>query len=295
MLHCWRYGGTTGASSNVTRLFMRWLAHRGIKPASFIDYHGGLGLTAAQLAMGQPDARVMFHTAVVHHGDIARAVFKKLGLKNVCVVDEIEPAEVLVAQETMEHFSDPCLEIRRIIDIVKPERYLDGSSFTIDACGHFRHNKKVSKPFNATLRELGYETYWNVEGINSPFNAKPAVWVKGRSQRAINRRTLLTSQNEQLKFVRSQKTIEQPVRTFDVNSMKVYTRNAKRGIIHVRKGAVAYGPGVTGTMFDIQDYDARVQVTIDLNGKAIVTSRGKTELWPRIGVYDHNNIVLDEI
>ena len=177
MLHCWRHGGTSYASSNVTRLFMRWLAHRGLKPASFIDYHGGLGLTSAQLSMGHPEARVMFHTAVKHHADVGREVFKRMDLK-VEIIEQLEPAEVLIAQETMEHFPDPCSEIRKIIGEVKPKWYLDQSSFTIDACGHFKHNHKVGKQFNAVLRELGYETYWKAEGISSPFNAKPAVWVK---------------------------------------------------------------------------------------------------------------------
>jgi hypothetical protein len=178
MLHCWRYGGTSYASSNVTRLFMRWLAHRDLKPISFIDFHGGLGLTACQLSMGHPEARVLFHTAVKHHGDVGRAVYDKMGLTNIEIVDKLEPVDVLLAQETMEHFSDPCAEIKNVIGTVKPKWYLDQSSFTIDACGHFRHNRKVGKQFNAVLRELGYETYWKVEGINSPFNAKPTVWVK---------------------------------------------------------------------------------------------------------------------
>jgi hypothetical protein len=178
MLHCWRFGGTSYASSNVTRLFMRWLAHRNLKPASFIDYHGGLGLTCAQLSMGHSGARVVFHTAVQRHGDIARGVYARLGLTNVEVVNELEPADVLIAQETMEHFSDPVNAIQEALALVQPKWYLDQSSFTIDACGHFKHNHKVGKRFNAALRELGYETYWKVEGIRAPFNAKPTVWVK---------------------------------------------------------------------------------------------------------------------
>ena len=178
MLHCWRYGGTSYASSNVTRLFMRWLAHRDLKPATFIDYHGGLGLTTAQLSMGHPDARIAFHVSLKRHADIGREVFKRLGLKNVDVINELRPADVLIAQETMEHFPDPIAEIKSAIEIVKPKWYLDQSSFTIDACGHFKHNHKVGKQFNNVLRELGYETYWKAEGISSPFNAKPTVWVK---------------------------------------------------------------------------------------------------------------------
>lgn len=178
LLHCWRYGGTSYASSNVTRLFMRWLAHRDLKPKTFIDYHGGLGLTAAQLAMGHPDAEVFFHTVVKHHAEMGKEIFKRLNLKNIVIIDEVCRADALLAQETMEHFSDPITEIKNVIDAVKPRFYLDQSSFTIDACGHFKHNKKIAKPFNEALREMGYETYWCRENIRAPFNSKPTVWVK---------------------------------------------------------------------------------------------------------------------
>lgn len=179
MLGCWRYGGTSYASSNVTRLFMRWLAHRGLRPASFLDYHGGLGLTAAQLSMGHPSSRVLFHTAVPGHAELGRRVLERLGLTNVGVVGRLEGADVLVAQEAMEHFAEPVVEVRHALGVVSPSWYLDQSSFTIDACGHFRHNRKVGRAFNDELRSLGYETYWRAEGIRPPFNAKPAVWVRG--------------------------------------------------------------------------------------------------------------------
>lgn len=178
MLHCWRYGGTSYASSNVTRLFIRWLMHRNIYPKSIIDFHGGVGLSCAQLAMAFPQSEIIFHSISEKHRNIGKRIINKLCLSNIVVSSELISSDVLLAQETMEHFSNPVDEMNKVIDVVCPKIYLDCSSFTVDACGHFKHNKKISRNFNANLRKLGYETYWNVENIRPPFNGRPAVWIK---------------------------------------------------------------------------------------------------------------------
>jgi hypothetical protein len=178
LIHCWRRGGGGTSSSNTTRGFVRWLAERKLSPQSFIDYHGGLGLTCAQLGKSFPDAKIMYHTVVDTHAERGLEIFKRVGVSNVQVVNDLKPAEVFLAQETMEHFPDPVAEIERSIDIVKPRFYVDGSSFSIDACGHFRHNKRVRRRFNAKLTQLGYTRYWHKENCDAPFNGHPAIWVQ---------------------------------------------------------------------------------------------------------------------
>lgn len=157
-------------------------------PKTIFDFHGGLGFTAMRLAMQFPDATVYSHSVVEEHRKSCEKISKELGLTNVIATDKLQKADLLIAQETMEHIKDPFAEMNMLLDTVKPEQYLDGTSFTIDSPGHFTTylNGTASIPKNSAKRHLfnvlrsrGYEVYWKVRvGHKQPFNCRPALFDK---------------------------------------------------------------------------------------------------------------------
>lgn len=173
LLWCWyRF------SSKNAGMFIEHLQSRDKTPGSFIDYHGGCGLTACQLALTFPESKVFHHTIVDSHKEIASKLFDALDIDNVVTTKHACVADVAVAQEVFEHMPDPVSEVIEMLRAVGPEIYYDCSTFTIDAPGHFFHNRKVRRSFHSAIRTSGYVQYWKLEGIDRPYNGQPAVWYK---------------------------------------------------------------------------------------------------------------------
>lgn len=163
-------------------------------PDAIFDFHGGMGLTAMRLAMAYPKATVISHSAVQQHRDWCRDIAKELGLSNVVAVDELVKADILIAQETMEHFQWPFTEMTRMLDSVRPRQYLDGTSFSIDSPGHFTTfldlnvtedgAEEVAVPKKSAKRRLfkllksrGFQLYWERRPEHKkPFNGRPALF-----------------------------------------------------------------------------------------------------------------------
>jgi hypothetical protein len=75
------------------------------EPKVVIDFHGGMGLTAMRLGMAFPDATVYSHSAVEQHRGWCRDIAADLGLTNVHPIDHLVPADLLIAQETMDIYA----------------------------------------------------------------------------------------------------------------------------------------------------------------------------------------------
>ena len=163
-------------------------------PGTMLDFHGGIGMSAIRLAMALPGTLCLSHSAVPLHREICNELAREFKLKNAAAIEAPTKAHLLLAQETFEHFRDPFAELRKLLDEVKPTRYLDGSSFGIDSPGHFPeywdgHDKdgkpvviprknRTRKRFNGILKERGFSPYWKRLGVKHPYNGHPALWIK---------------------------------------------------------------------------------------------------------------------
>ena len=155
------------------------------EPRTVIDFHGGMGLTAMRLGMAFPEATVYSHSAVEQHRGWCRDIAAELGLTNVHPIEHLLPADLLIAQETMEHMKDPFKEILEMMEIVQPRQYLDGSSFSIPSPGHFSVYKNggleigrdhVKRRFYNYVRSFGFQEYWVARNLKKPFNSRPALF-----------------------------------------------------------------------------------------------------------------------
>lgn len=154
-------------------------------PRTVIDFHGGMGLTAMRLGMAFPDATVYSHSAVEQHRGWCREIAAELGLTNVHPIDHLVPADLLIAQETMEHMKDPFKEVLEMMETVQPKQYLDGSSFSIPSPGHFSvytngvmdiGRDHVKRRFYNYVRSFGFQEYWVARNLKKPFNSRPALF-----------------------------------------------------------------------------------------------------------------------
>jgi hypothetical protein len=155
------------------------------EPKVVIDFHGGMGLTAMRLGMAFPDATVYSHSAVEQHRGWCRDIAAELGLTNVHPIDHLVPADLLIAQETMEHIKDPFKEVLEMMETVQPKQYLDGSSFSIPSPGHFSvytngtvdlGRDHVKRRFYNYVRSFGFQEYWVARNLKKPFNSRPALF-----------------------------------------------------------------------------------------------------------------------
>jgi len=155
------------------------------EPKVVIDFHGGMGLTAMRLGMAFPEATVYSHSAVEQHRGWCRDIAAELGLTNVHPIDHLVQADLLIAQETMEHMKDPFKEVLEMMETVQPKQYLDGSSFSIPSPGHFSvysnggmeiGRDHVKRRFYNYVRSFGFQEYWVARNLKKPFNSRPALF-----------------------------------------------------------------------------------------------------------------------
>lgn len=183
LLYCWNcYSGPSA---------VRLITHMldvGITMSSSHDHQGGIGMTTALLARAFPEAR---HTITVggdehgEHGALARTLFSSLDLQNAAVTSGGCGVDLLVAQETFEHFPNPIDHLIRVLDECKPHLYFDASSFELTGSpGHFAHNKHIRPAFSSVLAESGYVVAWRDEKFDEGFDEKkapetlPTLWRK---------------------------------------------------------------------------------------------------------------------
>lgn len=158
-------------------------------PKVILDFHGGIGMSAAYLAHFYPEARVYSHSEVGWHRDLCAKLAEALGLDNMFPTAELLKADVVLAQETMEHFRDPIQTLFELYQGTHFSQYLDGSSFTFDSPGHFNPfffgteevpRKMMKRKFNAFLHGMGFVRPWEdpLTGIGKQFNGRPALWSR---------------------------------------------------------------------------------------------------------------------
>ena len=187
LLHSWVVASQYDIEKCVTLKLLR-------DPKTVLDFHGGIGMTACYLAASLPEALVMSHTAVQWHWETTVLLADALGLKNVAAIrrdsaKDLPKADLLIAQETLEHFKDPFSEMRTLLETVQPSQYLDGSSFTFDSPGHFNPfyddgvvvpRESAKRRLNGILRDAGYVRPWEdpKTGVKKLFNGRPALWSR---------------------------------------------------------------------------------------------------------------------
>lgn len=180
LLYCWNcYSGPSAAR------LIEFMKKEGITIKSSCDYQGGLGMTTALLAEAYPEAKHSLTPGSDDHYSLSLDLFKKLGLKNVKTTFALNPVDLLVAQETFEHFADPIGELKNVIDSTNPKFYFDASSFElVNSPGHFKRNKDIRTDFNQVLKDSGYSVIWRDERFDETFEKRkpietlPSLWMK---------------------------------------------------------------------------------------------------------------------
>lgn len=151
-----------------------------------VDFCGGVGMTACLLATEYPSWRVVTHNIAPKQREAARELARRLDLPNVHVTERITGNfDLVIAQETFEHFKDPFRELNELLDETQPIQYLDATHFGFSSPGHFDvfldgqeevPREKAKRRFNKLLRSRGFEQYWIRRGCKAPFNGHPSLW-----------------------------------------------------------------------------------------------------------------------
>ena len=94
-------------------------------------------------------------------------------------------ADLIFASEYFEHFDRPIEHLIDVLDNSKPKYMLIANTFNGKAIGHFNQyyhlgetysGKEISKKFNNTLRDYGYEKV-----KTKCWNSRPAYWKLNES------------------------------------------------------------------------------------------------------------------
>ena len=169
------------------------------RPERVFDFHGGMGMSAVRIALEFPDATVFSHSEVPQHREWCAELARRFHCSdNVVQTDVIRPdCNVLLAQETLEHIKRPFDVLWDLLDVVRPTRYLDGTSFTLVSPGHhsayeelvgYDHEcrsvievvprARAKRRLTTMLRARGFLPYWErLLDTKKPFNGHPNLWI----------------------------------------------------------------------------------------------------------------------
>lgn len=190
MLDCYRGWSRSNVVNTVK--FFQDLKQRGLMkhdPASVLDVFAGTGQTTIVLSKAFPSADVLYHNSDPAQIEVMRELMKRYNAHNIHIVSEPTTAEVVFAMEAIEHVLDPMSFVRPILEPATCKFYIDGSSFTIDSIGHFKHymdgerkivNKDYKRFFFDSLKKLGYHQCFDMKRwVHKRFyNGRPNVLVR---------------------------------------------------------------------------------------------------------------------
>jgi hypothetical protein len=174
--------------------FMNEISYR---PGKILDFGAGIGASTVELAMAFPYAEIVYANTGDLQVDMAKRLANALGVTNITFTDEKDFAsmadcDVVVAYEVFEHLREPISVLRETVLEGKCAVFIDNSSFTIRAPGHFPtylspegaaiENTKFRRTYNKAIRIAGFvpanksiPDLWS-RGF---WNNRPAVWVRG--------------------------------------------------------------------------------------------------------------------
>lgn len=178
-------GWSRGNTVNAVKFFHN-IKHT---PASFLDVFGGNGGTSVILAASFPDSKVYFHNSNEDQIDLMRKLAKVFNVKNIHVTKTLKPAECVLAFEALEHVSTPVEFILPILQHKTAKFYIDASSFSISAPGHFPlyadgekviDCKDMKRYLAKSLNKIGFFQSFNSQRFVHKrfFNGRPLVFVR---------------------------------------------------------------------------------------------------------------------
>lgn len=164
-----------------TSLFTRSIASD-IKAKTIIDLGCGFGYTSAGLSEIFPETSVVgTNLPNLIQTKVARRVGNRFGFKIARSYKGFK-ADLVFASEYFEHFPRPVEHLIDVIEKVQPTYWLVANSFGTEAIGHFKNyihedttydGRQISRLFNKTLRDYGYEKI-----KTKCWNDRPAYWKR---------------------------------------------------------------------------------------------------------------------
>jgi hypothetical protein len=147
-----------------------------------VDLGNGIGITTAAFTEIFPQAKVVGTNIMDSaQGRICRMLSNEYGFEMHEHPRTIgRQADLAFASEYFEHFEEPVVHAREVVEAIRPRRMIVANAFTARAIGHFdlyRHEgrmvagKEIGRIFAAAMREMGYEKVKT--GL---FNDRPSVW-----------------------------------------------------------------------------------------------------------------------
>jgi len=177
----------TWGSVNNTILFLKTV---GYSPKKIFNFGGGLGGETVQFALAFPEATVFYNNIPCVQSDIARQVFEHFNLTNVIISENLMSADVVTAYEVFEHIKSPMVPLNGLLDNDETRVYVDCSTFSKDAPGHYDYymldnklikNTQFRRIFNRRLKDLGFvQAYENMgdRWTKKFWNNRPAIYIR---------------------------------------------------------------------------------------------------------------------
>ena len=146
------------------------------------DLGCGFGYTSAGLSEIFPETSVVgTNLPNLIQTKVARRVGNRFGFKIARSYKGFQ-ADLVFASEYFEHFPRPVERLIDVIEKVQPTYWLVANSFGTEAIGHFKNyihedttydGRQISRLFNKTLRDYGYEKI-----KTKCWNNRPAYWKR---------------------------------------------------------------------------------------------------------------------
>lgn len=129
-----------GQSYRHARLALSYIQKQPQSPINILDAGTGLGLFAALLATALPSTRVVGTNLPGRQLDFNLWLAEFLDLPNLSFVISTNGLfDTIMALEYLEHFQTPDVELKRLVNQHDPHTFIESSSLSHRAVGHFDH------------------------------------------------------------------------------------------------------------------------------------------------------------
>jgi hypothetical protein len=151
---CVAFKSWYGWTANSTRITINFLNDINYIPKKLVDFGAGIGLSIIQFKQQFKDCEFVYcNVKDSFQWKFTEEIFKKFNIENIKMVDindvysELKNADVVTAYECFEHIKNP-IDIMKNLLIEKPFLYVDNTSFSIKAPGHFDNYENENKIYN---------------------------------------------------------------------------------------------------------------------------------------------------
>lgn len=166
-----------------------------------VDHGCGLGFSTLLLGQLYPRARVIGTNVPGVQMEFNRFLLSKFSPRNVELIDERELDDLrldrvyLLCLEVFEHFKKPLVELRHLIELLRPVMFAESSSFAVRATGHFDeydfdgdllpNTRLPSDRFNTSIKSLGYERQPACLPTHRQFWYRPRLYITKLAARRL--------------------------------------------------------------------------------------------------------------